>query len=112
MSENSHHCCWFLPPRRLESLTPHWSPTTFLISISLNFLEHVKHRSPPFLYRWPWKILPPAFSSIGSPSTAMRFQNRQRQGRAMRDKKAVPRLVMTDSGRVDRLESFPHYVGK
>ncbi|XXG77714.1 hypothetical protein AAC387_Pa08g1815 [Persea americana] len=42
----------------------------------------------------------------------MRFHHRQRQRRAMRDEKVIPRLVMTDSGSVDRLESFPHYVAR
>lgn len=32
--------------------------------------------------------------------------------RKLRDQKIIPRLKVSDTGRVEKLESFPHYVGK
>ncbi|KAL6006857.1 hypothetical protein ACLOJK_032353 [Asimina triloba] len=50
-----------------------------------------------------------ALCSIGGAALAILYRNRRR---AMRDSKVVPRLALTDSGRVDRIERFPQYVAR
>ncbi|XP_058105501.1 calmodulin calcium-dependent NAD kinase-like isoform X2 [Magnolia sinica] len=50
-----------------------------------------------------------AISSVGLLSVAMHFQYRKR---AMKVKKIIPQLLLTDSGRMDRIERFSHYVAR
>ncbi|XP_068636188.1 calmodulin calcium-dependent NAD kinase-like, partial [Aristolochia californica] len=53
-----------------------------------------------------------ALSSFGFLAAATAIHLRRRLNRTMRDKKPVPRLVLTKSGRVDKLEDFSSYVAR
>ncbi|XP_068650162.1 calmodulin calcium-dependent NAD kinase-like [Aristolochia californica] len=53
-----------------------------------------------------------AVSSFAFLSAACAIHLRRRLKRAMRDRKPVPRLVLTKSGRVDKLEAFSSYVAR
>ncbi|RWR89409.1 P-loop containing nucleoside triphosphate hydrolases superfamily protein [Cinnamomum micranthum f. kanehirae] len=53
-----------------------------------------------------------ALSSIGFFTAAMHLFRKRGRRRALSDNKVVPRLATTESGRVDRVERFSHYVAR